>query len=108
MDGEKLEKAKLGLLDFLNEFVNLNDAVGLITFHSSVDEVVPIGPLSSNLNDLKYAIRELTTQGETTLLDAISMAYDRLHQYYIDDPIRAIVVMTDGIWKIILKSAWIN
>ncbi|MEK6322885.1 MAG: VWA domain-containing protein [Acidobacteriota bacterium] len=97
MRGEKLEKAKMGLLAFLNEFGSLEDAVGLITFDKSVVEVVPIGPLSRNLSTLEDAISRLAVDGNTSMLDAVSMAYDRLHQRYVDDPIRAIVVMTDGL-----------
>jgi len=97
MAGEKLQEAKMGLQAFLNEFGSLDDAVGLITFESSVAEVVPMEPLSRNLSTLEYAISNLSAHRNTAMLDALSMAYDRLHHYYPGDPIRAIIIMTDGL-----------
>jgi len=96
MGGDKLQEAKRGLLAFVDQFQNPDDAIGLIAFDSRVQEVVPIGPLSVNLQNLRTAIASLGAGGQTALLDAISVGYDRLHRPCPGNPIRAIVAMTDG------------
>jgi Ca-activated chloride channel family protein len=97
MEGPKLEEAKKGLLAFLDQFQNLDDAVGLIVFDNEVQNLVPIKPLHVNYTVLKDAINNLHAGGMTALLDAASLAYDLLNKPYHNQPIRAIVAMTDGL-----------
>lgn len=99
MAGEKLEEAKKGLLEFLNQFRSLNEYVGLISFESIARELVPIGQLHDNIDKLRESIHNLIHMNRTALFDALAIAHDNLQRDFlnISDPIRAIVVMTDGL-----------
>jgi Ca-activated chloride channel family protein len=55
-----------------------------------------LSELATNRETLRSTISGLQSGGDTALLDAISLAYDRLQQRQDKERINAIVVMTDG------------
>lgn len=96
MQGEKLEQARDAFLTFLGLIKGEQERVGLIVFSSNVTEAVPLAELATNRERLRSTIANLSAGGDTALLDAISLAYDRLQQRGDQERINAIVVMTDG------------
>ncbi|MBC7232123.1 MAG: VWA domain-containing protein [Chloroflexi bacterium] len=96
MQGEKLEQAREAFLTFLDSIKGEQERVGLIMFSSDVYEVVPLAELATNRQTLRSIIADLSAGGDTSLLDAINLAYERLQQKQDRERINAIVVMTDG------------
>jgi Ca-activated chloride channel family protein len=96
MDGAKLADAKEALATFLDQIKGDVERVGLIRFASGVNEVVPLGELKTNREQLARGIDGLEAGGNTALLDAVRLAYGRLQALDDSERINAIVVMTDG------------
>ena len=96
MQGQKLEQAKEAFLTFLTMIKGPEERVGLIIFSSEVREAAPVEELAANRAALNDMITSLSAGGDTALLDAISLGYDRLQQRQDQERINAIVVMTDG------------
>jgi len=96
MQGDKLAQAQAAMLTFLNQIQGDVERVGLISFSSAVQEVVPLAPIGDNRGRLESAIRNLSARGNTALLDATQRAYTQLQALNDTERINAIVVMTDG------------
>jgi Ca-activated chloride channel family protein len=96
MQGEKLEQAREAFLTFLSSIKAENERVGLITFSSSAFEEVPLADLATNRAVLRSGITDLSAGGDTALLDAVYLAYQKLQELREGERINAIVVMTDG------------
>ncbi len=96
MAGAKLTDAQEALEVFLREIRGDAERVGLIRFSSAAHVQVPLGELGENRQDLQDEIRSLYADGQTALLDAVSLAYTRLQTLNDRERINAIVVMTDG------------
>jgi Ca-activated chloride channel family protein len=73
-----------------------DERVGLITFSSGVSEEVPLADLATNRAALRAAIIGLSAGGDTALLDAVDLAFQKLQELRDGERINAIVVMTDG------------
>jgi Ca-activated chloride channel family protein len=96
MDGEKMEKAKDGLILALDTMADHNQ-VGLIPFGSDVDPGVPIAPLSENRSRLGDAVFAMDPVGQTILYDAIRAGVELSDAAEgAENAIRAVVVLTDG------------
>lgn len=96
MQGEKLEQAQEAFLTFLSLIKGEKERVGLIVFSSDVVEAVSLAELATNRETLRSTIANLNAGGDTALLDAIDLAYERLQGLQDSERINAIVVMTDG------------
>ncbi len=96
MDGAKLNDARAALDVFLGQIRGDAERVGLIRFSSDVEELVPLGELRSNRQRLVEGIDGLYAGGNTSLLDAVALAYHSLQALNDRERINAIVVMTDG------------
>jgi Ca-activated chloride channel family protein len=96
MQGEKLEQAQEAFLTFLSLIKGEKERVGLIVFSSDVEEAVSLSELATNREALRSTIANLNAGGDTSLLDAIDLAYERLQGLQDSERINAIVVMTDG------------
>ncbi|MCB0240987.1 MAG: VWA domain-containing protein, partial [Anaerolineae bacterium] len=96
MEGEKLDAAQSALREFLNQIKGDQEQVGLVEFSTYVNNIDPLDTLGNNRADLERSIDNLEATGDTALLDAISVAYDRLQQEGDPERINAIVAMTDG------------
>jgi Ca-activated chloride channel family protein len=88
MEGSKLDNAREALRVFVEQVKGDLEQVGLITFSSSANEVVPLA--------IVEAIDQLDARGDTALLDAVDLAYNQLQSRGDTERINAIVVMTDG------------
>ncbi len=96
MEGDKLDNVKIALKTFVDQIQSDDERVGMIEFYSNVDELVKIDALKYTRADLLGQIAGLEAGGDTSLLDGVSEAYDRLQQLNDNSRINAIVVMTDG------------
>ena len=96
MQGENLEQAREAFLTFLEMIKGEQERVGLIVFSSSETLAEPLSELGQNRERLKTQIQSLSAGGDTALLDAVKLAYERLQQFGDKERINAIVVMTDG------------
>jgi Ca-activated chloride channel homolog len=91
----KLALAQDGLRLFLRRF-SPRDRVGLMTFSSSVNVVVPIQELSMNRTSLQQSIDNLVPGGATAVYDATMRAADLVARLRDPTRINAVVVLTDG------------
>ena len=96
MQGKKLEQAREAFLTFLDMIKGDQESVGLVVFSSSEVLAEPLAELEQNRARLKAQIEGLSAGGDTALLDAVNLAYERLQQAGDKERINAIVVMTDG------------
>jgi Ca-activated chloride channel family protein len=96
MQGDKLEQAREAFLTFLGLIKGEKERAGLIVFSSGVAEGVPLSELATNREALRSTIAGLNAAGDTALLDAIDLAYEKLQGLQDSERINAIVVMTDG------------
>lgn len=97
MTGDKLNRAKEALLSFIDQVRGNADRVGLISFSTDVQEVVPLGPLAQNKERLKSAVQNLRATGNTALYDATLTGAERLANLKQTDRINVVLVMSDGI-----------
>lgn len=96
MEGEKLAAAQSALREFLDQIKGDQEQVGLVEFSTYVNNIDTLDTLANNRADLERSIDHLEAAGDTALLDAIWVAYDRLQQDGDPERINAIVAMTDG------------
>ena len=96
MQGEKLSQAREAFLTFLSLIKGDQERVGLVVFSSDAEEAVPLAELATNRELLRSRISGLGAGGDTALLDAVNLAYERLQSGQDSERINAIVVMTDG------------
>jgi Ca-activated chloride channel family protein len=99
----KLDLAKEAALSSLDEFKDA-DQVGLWVFstdlggeHPDWREVVPVGEIGDNREELAAAIeRQIPVQG-TPLYEVTGVAYETMLEQYDPQMINAIVLLTDGV-----------
>ena len=96
MEGTKLSNVQTALKTFIDQVKSDDERIGLIEFYSSVDELVALNTLKTNRSTLIARISQLEAGGDTSLLDGVVAAYDRLQRLNDPERINAIVVMTDG------------
>lgn len=98
MEGDKLEQVKAGLETFIQRILP-DDRVGLITFASTANLVVPPAPLSDNRIKLQDAIQNMNASGKTAVYDALNTArdqIDKLPALQDGERIKGIVLLSDG------------
>jgi Ca-activated chloride channel family protein len=95
-DNNKLTNAQQALDVFMEQIVGDIERVGLIQFSTDVVEVIPLQELAENRASINTAIDRLQAGGDTSLLDAVALGYQRLQALEDAERINALVVMTDG------------
>jgi Ca-activated chloride channel family protein len=97
MDGENIVQAKAAANIFLDNMPPQN-RVGLVGFNDSVDLLVAPAPIEGNQAQVRGQINALTTQGNTSLYDALAEAVEILKESGSsgDDRIQSIVLLSDG------------
>ena len=96
MQGEKLDKARDGLVRVLDSMAQSNQ-VGLVTFNSQVDTCITVGPLATKRFYIADAARAMKAAGGTALFDAIKVGIEMSDAAEgAADAIRGVVVLTDG------------
>jgi Ca-activated chloride channel family protein len=97
MAGDKIEQAKQAATIFVNNMPPQNQ-VGLITFESNVNELVPLASAEGNQAEMTNQINSLRAEGDTALYDAIQQSIEFLKSSRSeeDDRIQSVVVLSDG------------
>lgn len=97
----KLDLAKQAAIQSLTDFKS-NDLVGLRVFTTSIgdtgtyQDLVPIGPMSTNESLLRTQIEGLYPQNGTPLYDVTSQSFSTMYDSYDESRINAVVLLTDG------------
>jgi Ca-activated chloride channel homolog len=96
----KIDLAKEAAIEALDLFAP-DDDVGLWVFTTDLptgdyQELVPIGPLGSQRDQLRNAIADLRAQEGTPLYTAIGAAADQMRQELDPDRINGVIVLSDG------------
>ena len=94
MFGEKLDNAKAAALNFIEQ-TEANNRVGLITFSTNPQVIVPLDNVESNGAAMRNAINRLQADGDTALFDAIVESVDNMAASE-GERIRAVVLLSDG------------
>lgn len=96
MYGDKMEQAKAAALAFIDQTESTN-RVGLITFDTTVEVIVPMGNVETNADELRTAINRLQADGDTALYDGIINVFEQIRETEDEgDRIRAVVLLSDG------------
>lgn len=94
MFGDKIDQAKEAAINFIEQTESTN-RVGLITFSSRTNVVVPMDTVETNRAALTSAIRALQADGDTALYDALFESIDLMSEGE-GDRIRAVILLSDG------------
>lgn len=97
MNGDKLRQAKDGAKRFVDAASKYTH-VGLISFASQVNVLVPTGPLPETRFRISEAIDGLTAGGQTALYDAVQSGVEMIDEYegMPGEAIRGVVLLSDG------------
>jgi Ca-activated chloride channel homolog len=101
MSGEAIRAATESTAEFLDR-LHPKDRVGLIAFNQTVQELVPISPVSDVVEDLKRKVLALPADGGTNLHEAVCRAANVLRDERAKDVaagenrLYGIVVLSDG------------
>ncbi|MDO8688602.1 MAG: VWA domain-containing protein [Dehalococcoidia bacterium] len=96
MEGDKLGRAKDALVSFLKQVPSDDERIGLVAFASNYQEMVPLGRLGDNRQQLLNAADQLSAGGNTAFFYAVWRAYLSLSQRNDPERINVVVAMTDG------------
>jgi Ca-activated chloride channel homolog len=99
----KLDLAKQAAIDALDQF-KADDLVGLRVFSTGISrtaptdylDLVPIGPIAAQRENIANRIRGLSPTQGTPLYTVAGDSYTKLRETYDDKRINAIVLLTDG------------
>ena len=99
----KLDLAKRAAIDALDQF-KADDEVGLRIFSTGISrtaptdylDLVPIGPISAQRENIANRIRNLEPTQGTPLYTVAGDSYTRLRETYDEKRINAVVLLTDG------------
>jgi Ca-activated chloride channel family protein len=99
----KLDLAKQAAVDALDQFKS-DDQVGLRIFSTGISrtaptdyvDLVPIGPISAQREQIASKIRSLVPTQGTPLYTVAAASYSNLRDTYDDKRINAVVLLTDG------------
>lgn len=94
-DEDKIVHAREAATLFLEDQAGKNN-IGLTTFDSTVNQVVPLGEMETNRALILSEVESLEARGNTSLYDAVIAAVDELRQTSDPSRIQAIVLLSDG------------
>ncbi len=88
--GDKLDQAKLGIINFAKDAFKKEYRVGLIKFHDFAELLCEP---TNNIDVIQAKIKDIQAVGGTNMTNAIKMAHDKLKDF---TTARVIVIATDG------------
>jgi Ca-activated chloride channel homolog len=91
----KIEKAKQGLIQFVNLLGN-SDGLGLTIFSTNADVLTPVSALGPKRQDLLNSINNIDANGSTRLFDTIAEQVNVL-KALPSKHIKVVIVLTDGL-----------
>lgn len=95
MAGAKISAARASLGQFV-DLLDDRDRLQVILFSSKVTELTPLSELGPKRDDVKRRISGIVEGGNTSLYDAVGLAYQQLQRDGDPRHIRAVVVLSDG------------
>lgn len=95
MQGEKISAARTSLLQFI-DLLDDRDRLQVITFSDRIVTLTPLSPLGEKRVEVKRRVSGIIEGGNTSLYDAVAMAYNDLQANGAPNHIRAVVVLSDG------------
>lgn len=95
MEGDKITTARSSLLQFVQKLDD-RDRLQINLFSDTSVMLTPLSPLGAKRQKVLDSVSGIFEQGNTSLYDAISEAYQSLLTEGDPDHIRAIVVLSDG------------
>lgn len=95
MQGEKISAARTSLLQFI-DLLDDRDRLQVITFSDRIVTLTPLSSLGEKRVEVKRRVSGIIEGGNTSLYDAIAMAYNDLQANGDPNHIRAVVVLSDG------------
>jgi Ca-activated chloride channel family protein len=96
MEGEKMTRTKDALASFVRQIPSDEERVALTTFSNDFEELVPLGRLGDNRQQLLAAIDGLSPYGSTALFYAVWRGNRILSELRDGERINVVVAMTDG------------
>ena len=96
MKGEKITRTKEALASFVKQVPSDDERVALVTFSTDYRELVPLGRLGDNRQQLLAQINQLNAEGSTALFYAVWRAHRLLAERGDKERINVVVAMTDG------------
>jgi Ca-activated chloride channel family protein len=94
-DEDKIGQARKGLQTFLGQ-LSPRDRIGLVTFSSAAQMLVPVMPFAENRGFLRRYVSDLVADGDTALYDATLQGWESVDALADDERINAVVVLSDG------------
>lgn len=95
MQGEKINAARTSLLQFI-DLLDDRDRLQVITFSDRIVTLTPLSSLGEKRVEVKRRVSGIIEGGNTSLYDAVAMAYNDLQANGDPNHIRAVVVLSDG------------
>lgn len=98
----RMELAKSSLASAMDQFIGV-DRVGLWEFATRLDgakdhrELVPVGPVSQNREQLKAKVGALRPVSDTGLYDTALAAFEQIRDHRVNGAINSVVLLTDGV-----------
>ncbi len=95
MSGQKLAEAKRGAIAALDR-LGPEDIVSVVTYHSTVDVLVPATKLSDR-ESVYRRIRSITTGGNTALFAGVSKGAAELRKFLDANRVNTLILLSDGL-----------
>lgn len=91
----KIDQAKEAAIAFI-ENLETSNRVSLVVFSDTVEVLVPLANLETNLNQITSSIPNLQAEGGTELYGSLRAVVESLNKEEESNRIRAVVVLSDG------------
>lgn len=96
-DTSKMEKLKSGFRTALEDQLKDEDYVGIVTFSSTAETVVPIQNWGEGEEEQFWnQVNDLGARGKTDIYGALKNAHEELRKERTSDAVRRILLLTDG------------
>ena len=95
MSGGKLAGAKKAIRQFLVNILGAKDRLGLMTFGSTINDVVSLQPARAAAERIEASLDQVAAAGSTVLFDSVGAAIEHLEADGGTN-LRAVVLLSDG------------
>ena len=96
MEGLKIESLRESVIEFANRVDDPGEFVSLIDFDSDFRQLIPLGPMGTDLGVWTDAVDMLDGDGGTAFFDAVIQAVSVLESDGAPDRTNIIIALTDG------------
>ena len=96
MEGPKIESLKETVMEFATRVDDPGEFVGLMDFDGDFTQLIPLGPMGTDLGVWRDAVDMLDGDGGTAFFDAVIQAVSVLESDGAPDRTNIIIALTDG------------